>query len=171
MVLVICHMLTWIGGSKRKLVKSKPRSDQLVQRRAHCPTWIANTDEAKAFVSTPTKHWLRVVDGNKCDEKYQLYWFAVFRMCRSGQNVKKICFLFFPALKVNLGSFTKFGNSNIPTSVDSKFMQITTQHPPSKYWTTIKLFGYSHVHLQSCKVIFQRNQSVPNLIWRQIDDF
>ena len=44
----------------------------------------------------------------------------------------KICFLFFPALKVNLGSFTKFGNSNIPTSVDSKFMQITTQQAPTE---------------------------------------
>ena len=115
-----------------------------------------------AFVSNQTL----TQAGRLCKKNGLWVCFAVFTV-----KCIKMYFLFFLLLKVNLGRFSKFGNSNIPTSVDSKFMQITTQHPPSKYWTTIKLFGYSHVHLQSCKVIFQRNQSVPNLIWRQIDDF
>ena len=54
-----------------------------------------------------------------------------FRACLSEEMYKNM-FLFFLPLEVNLGSFTKFGNSNIPTSVDSKFMQITTQQAPTE---------------------------------------
>ena len=72
-----------------------------------------------------------MVDGNKCDENIVETLNGDFIILLFSECIE-ICFLFFPALKVNLGSFTKFGNSNIPTSVDSKFMQITTQQAPTE---------------------------------------